>query len=67
MSAAKKVGKKSNRGGARPGAGRPVGGTKEKISVSVDKTVLNKALALHGGKVSSAVEAALIAYTNAQS
>jgi hypothetical protein len=57
------VGKESKRGGARPGAGRPTGITKEKISISIDSTVLRKALAMHGNKPSKVIEAALIAYT----
>jgi hypothetical protein len=41
----KKVGKKSNRGGWRAKAGRKqTGRTKEKISVSVDKKVLQASL-----------------------
>ena len=42
----KKVGHKSNRGGRREGAGhKKTGQTKEKISVSVDKKVLQTSLA----------------------
>jgi hypothetical protein len=58
----KKVGNKSNRGGAREGAGRTPGQTKEKISVSVDAQVLRKALDKWGGKTSPLVEKLLQDY-----
>ena len=58
----KKVGNISNRGGARKGAGRPEGQTKEKISVSVDRQILSKALAKWGGKKSPLVEKLLQNY-----
>ena len=60
----KKVGNKSNRGGARSGAGRrPTGQTKEKISVSVDRKTLSNALAKWGGKKSPLIEKLLQDYT----
>lgn len=41
----KKVGNKSNRGGQRDKAGRPKSGrTKQKISVSVDRKILQNSL-----------------------
>jgi hypothetical protein len=52
----KKAGNKSNRGGAREGAGRPTGQTKEKLSISVDAEVLDKALKKWGGKTSPLIE-----------
>lgn len=58
----KKVGKESKRGGTRPGAGRPEGKTKEKISVSVDSEVLQKALSGWKGKTSQLVEMLLSSY-----
>ncbi len=58
----KKVGKESNRGGARKGAGRPHGQTKVKISISVDEKTLNKALDKWGGKTSPLVEKLLQSY-----
>lgn len=61
-SSMKKVGKKSNRGGAREGAGRPSGQTKRKISVSVDGDILDAALLKWGGKVSPLVEKLLKSY-----
>ena len=60
----KKVGKKSNRGGAREGAGRPEGRTKRKISVSVDGKTLDAALEKWGGKTSPLVEKLLRDYLN---
>ena len=60
----KKVGKESNKGGARPGAGRPVGQTKAKVSVSVDEETLNAALQKWGGKLSPLVEKLLRDYLN---
>ena len=62
MPARKKVGKESNRGGAREGAGRPEGITKTKTSVSVDTEVLDTALAKWGGKLSPLVEKLLRDY-----
>jgi len=59
----KKVGNKSNRGGPRPGAGRPVGQTKAKISVSVDQETLSLALKKWGGKQSPLIEKLLQDYT----
>jgi len=58
----KKVGNKSNRGGAREGAGRPEGQTKEKISISVNRETLSKALKKWGGKKSPLVEKLLQEY-----
>lgn len=58
----KKVGKESNRGGARSGAGRPPGQTKVKTSVSVDEDTLKQALAKWDGKLSPLVEKLLRAY-----
>ena len=60
----KKVGNKSNAGGVRPGAGRPPGQTKKKISISVDNEVLDKALLKWGGKTSPLVEKLLQDYIN---
>lgn len=62
MPSMNKVGKESNKGGARPGAGRPSGLTKAKTSISVDSAVLQRALAKHGGKLSSLVEKLLRVY-----
>ncbi len=59
----KKVGNKSKRGGARTGAGRPVGQTKAKISVSVDQEILAKALVKWRGKQSPLIEKLLQDYT----
>ena len=58
----KKVGKESNLGGARPGAGRPAGQTKSKVSVSVDEETLKAALEKWGGKLSPLVEKLLRDY-----
>jgi len=58
----KKVGKESKKGGARPGAGRPEGQTKSKVSVSVDAATLETALAKWGGKLSPLVEKLLRDY-----
>ena len=58
----KKVGNHSNRGGARPGAGRPAGQTKIKTSVSIDEMILRAALAKWGGKLSPLVEKLLLDY-----
>ena len=58
----KKVGNKSNRGGAREGADRPEGQTKEKISISVNRETLSKALKKWGGKKSPLVEKLLQEY-----
>jgi len=60
----KKVGKKSKVGGARPGAGRPSGQTKEKISVSVDSVVLQRCLEKWGGKTSPLIEKLLREYAD---
>lgn len=49
----KKVGKESNLGGAREGAGRPKGRTKRKISVSIDEETLEAALTKWGGSKTS--------------
>jgi hypothetical protein len=59
----KKVGKESKRGGAREGAGRPEGQTKEKISISVDRKTLSIALKKWGGKKSPLIEKLLQDYT----
>lgn len=59
----KKVGKESKKGGARPGAGRPEGQTKSKVSVSVDSETLETALAKWGGKLSPLVEKLLRSYS----
>jgi hypothetical protein len=66
MPSTKKVGKKSKRGGARPGAGRPEGQTKTKISVSVDTAALEKAQKIWGGKTSQLVETLLEEYLSAK-
>ncbi len=58
----KKVGNHSNRGGTRPGAGRPAGQTKIKTSVSIDEMILRAALAKWGGKLSPLVEKLLREY-----
>jgi uncharacterized protein (DUF4415 family) len=58
----KKAGRESRRGGARPGAGRPAGQTKSKVSVSVDSDILEKALTKWGGKVSPLMEKLLRSY-----
>jgi hypothetical protein len=53
----KKVREKSNRGGARVGAGRkPTGLTKEKVSVTVDRETWQYALQKWRGKASRLVE-----------
>jgi hypothetical protein len=59
----KKVGKESKQGGARPGAGRPEGQTKSKVSVSIDSDTLEAALKKWGGKLSPLVEKLLRTYT----
>jgi len=59
----KKVGKESKRGGARAGAGRPEGQTKEKISISVDRKTLSVALKKWRGKKSPLFEKLLQDYT----
>jgi hypothetical protein len=59
----KKVGNKSKRGGLRVGAGRPVGQTKAKISISVDQENLSVALKKWGGKKSPLIEKLLQDYT----
>lgn len=64
MPSTKKVGKESNRGGARPGAGRPEGQTRVKISVSVDSKSLESALEHWGGKTSQLVDRLLTEYVN---
>jgi len=58
----KKVGKESNVGGARPGAGRPSGQTKSKVSVSIDSDVLRHSLEKWDGKLSPLVEKLLRSY-----
>ena len=58
----KKVGQESKKGGARPGAGRPEGQTKSKVSVSVDSVTLESALDKWGGKLSPLVEKLLRSY-----
>ena len=59
----KEVGKESKKGGARPGAGRPEGQTKSKVSVSIDADTLESALKKWGGKLSPLVEKLLRSYT----
>ncbi len=59
----KKVGNNSKRGGARKNAGRPAGQTKDKISVSVDRQTLAKAITKWGGKKSPLIEKLLQDYT----
>jgi hypothetical protein len=59
----KKVGNISKRGGARENAGRPSGQTKDKISISVDRETLSKALKKWGGKKSPLFEKLLQDYT----
>lgn len=58
----KKVGTKSKRGGARPGAGRPRGQTKIKTSVSIDEETLKAALTKWDGKLSPLLEKLLREY-----
>lgn len=58
----KKVGKESKRGGPRGGAGRPPGQTKRKISISVDRTILEAALLKWNGKASPLIEKLLQTY-----
>jgi hypothetical protein len=58
----KKVSNISKRGGARDGAGRPIGQTKEKISISVDSEILKRALTKWGGKTSPLIEKLLQDY-----
>jgi hypothetical protein len=58
----KKVGNKSKRGGARQGAGRRPGQTKDKISISVDAEILSRALKKWGGKKSPLFEKLLRDY-----
>ena len=60
----KKVGNKSKRGGARPGAGRPPGQTKIKTSVSIDEQTLRSALSKWNGKLSPLVEKLLRDYSD---
>jgi hypothetical protein len=60
----KKVGNKSNRGGFRKGAGRPLGQTKKKISISVDSVILAGALAKWKGKASPLIEKLLQSYVS---
>jgi hypothetical protein len=60
----KKVGNKSNRGGAREGAGRPTGQTKKKISISVTGKVLEAALLKWKGKASPLIEKLLQSYVD---
>lgn len=57
-----KVGKESNIGGARPGAGRPKGQTKSKVTVSIDSDVLAGAVEKWNGKLSPLVEKLLRSY-----
>jgi hypothetical protein len=54
--------KKTNWGGPRPGAGRPLGKTKVKICVSINAAVWQSALSLWRGKRSPLVENLLSAY-----
>lgn len=58
----KKAGKQSKKGGARPGAGRPEGQTKKKVSVSIDENTLNRAIDKWGDKLSPLVEKLLRSY-----
>jgi hypothetical protein len=58
----KKVGKESNLGGARPGAGRPKGQTKTKVTVSIDSDVLKRASEKWEGKLSPLMEKLLRSY-----
>lgn len=60
--AMKKVIRLSNRGGARPGAGRPRGENKARLSITIDKTLYGAAKGMCGGNFSGLVESALIAY-----
>ncbi len=60
----KKIIEKSNRGGARAGAGRPEGRTKEGISATVDKDVLARALKKWKGKTSPLIEKLLRDYVD---
>lgn len=56
----KKMGDTSTRGGARQGAGRPKGGTKTKLSVTIDTTLHEKAKMISNGNFSSLVESVLM-------
>ncbi len=61
--AMKKVTRLSNRGGARPGAGRPRGeNNKARISITIDKTLYGIAKGMSGGNFSGLVETALIGH-----
>ena len=59
MPSKKKVGKESNRGGARVGAGRPPGTTKVKVSISIDAETWEEGLRISGKKPSHLVEGLL--------
>ena len=59
--------KKDGRGGTRKGAGRPKGsGTKQQISLSVDKRKWQAALKTWTGKASHFVEMLVSAYVERQ-
>jgi hypothetical protein len=58
----KEKAKENSWGGPRKGAGRPEGQTKEKISISVDRDTLSKALKKWGGKKSPLIEKLLQDY-----
>ncbi len=61
----KKVGKVSNRGGKREGAGRPSGETKKKISVSVDQESFDLALRKSGDNPSKLIDTLIRQYVSA--
>jgi hypothetical protein len=60
--AMKKVIRLSNRGGARPGAGRPRGENKARISITIEKNLYGAAKGISGGNFSGLVESALVAH-----
>ncbi len=48
--------------GARPGAGRPRGENKARVSITIDKNLYGVAKAMSGGNFSGLVETALITH-----
>jgi hypothetical protein len=61
----KKVSLISKRGGSRPGAGRPKGTNKKKLSVSIDKDLHKAAKKSWKGTFSGLVESLLTRYLGA--